>query len=295
MNKYRTKKPTQAGCKENIEIEGFEGFEEDTGDIAEEKTSKIGIINSLYNANSLKLKGGNTPKDRSPLKITSGVTIGNMKELDLDSPMSPLNTECIRLPNKTKVDLNSLKAQKLSKGNIVVTRDITSTPTKFLKGDIETSPVVVYCECGKLLEKEKLKCPECSSGVKNPVHKGFLYLKKHDLDKIKKYWYYLLNKELYCYKTPQHEVIKHKRMHSLVGCFIKEEPVDILQNKFVLYPFSIYIGKKVRTYYCNTMEAKNEWVAALKSAIGYHDLFDYYEIGVLIYKIYIYIYNIHIG
>jgi hypothetical protein len=39
--------------------------------------------------------------------------------------------------------------------------------------------------------------------------------------KLKKYWYCLLGKELYCYKKKDDE--KHKDMHSLVGVFVKSE------------------------------------------------------------------------
>jgi hypothetical protein len=46
-------------------------------------------------------------------------------------------------------------------------------------------------------------------------------IRKATETKLKKYWYCLLGKELYVYKTKKEE--KHKSMHSLVGVFIKDE------------------------------------------------------------------------
>lgn len=46
-------------------------------------------------------------------------------------------------------------------------------------------------------------------------------IRKAAENKLKRYWYCLLGKELYVYKNKKEE--KHKSMHSLVGVFIKDE------------------------------------------------------------------------
>lgn len=46
-------------------------------------------------------------------------------------------------------------------------------------------------------------------------------IRKATETKLKRYWYCLLGKELYVYKSKKEE--KHKSMHSLVGVFIKDE------------------------------------------------------------------------
>lgn len=53
-------------------------------------------------------------------------------------------------------------------------------------------------------------------------------IRKASETKLKRYWYTLLGRELYVYKTKSED--KHKSMHSLVGVFIKEEPVEQLDS-----------------------------------------------------------------
>lgn len=95
--------------------------------------------------------------------------------------------------------------------------------------------------------------------------------------KLKKYWYCLLGKELYVYKNQKEE--KHKGMHNLVGVFIQDEEEEVLDSSTKLYPFSlIFPGNTTRTYYLQKKEDKDKWVSTLKKAIGYSDMFDFYEI-----------------
>lgn len=75
-------------------------------------------------------------------------------------------------------------------------------------------------------------------------------LRKANETKLKKYWYSLLGKELYVYKSKAEK--KHKGMHNLIGVFIKDEPEEKFENQ-VLYPFKlVFPPNKARTYYLNT-------------------------------------------
>ena len=75
-------------------------------------------------------------------------------------------------------------------------------------------------------------------------------LRKANETKLKKYWYCLLGKELYVYRTKNEE--KHKGMHNLVGVFIKDEPEEKFENQ-ILYPFKlVFPPNKARTYYLLT-------------------------------------------
>ena len=95
--------------------------------------------------------------------------------------------------------------------------------------------------------------------------------------KLKRYWYTLLGKELYVYKSKKEE--KHKSMHSLVGVFIKDEAEEQLDSTTVLHPFKlIFPPNKVRTYYLLTKEDKTKWLDAIRKVVGYSNLFDFYEI-----------------
>lgn len=95
--------------------------------------------------------------------------------------------------------------------------------------------------------------------------------------KLKKYWYCLLGKELYVYKSQKEE--KHKGMHNLVGVFIKDEVEEYLDSTTILYPFTlIFPGNKPRTYYLLKKDDKEKWMAHIKKVIGYSNLFDFYEV-----------------
>jgi serine/threonine protein kinase len=66
-------------------------------------------------------------------------------------------------------------------------------------------------------------------------------------------------------------------MVNLVGVFIKEEPEETLDVKHTLYPFSLMFPNKVRTFYLLDKNLRDEWIENVKKAIGYSNLFDYYD------------------
>jgi len=102
-------------------------------------------------------------------------------------------------------------------------------------------------------------------------------IRKATETKLKRYWYCLLGKELYVYKSKKED--KHKSMHSLVGVFIKDEPEEMLDSTTILHPFQlVFPPNKGRTYYLLTKEEKEKWTDAIKKVVGYSNLFDFYEI-----------------
>ncbi len=79
-------------------------------------------------------------------------------------------------------------------------------------------------------------------------------MRKAKESKLKKYFYHLLEKELYVYK---HEGdAKPKTMVNLVGVFIKEEEKEQLDKTNVLYPFTLIFPTKTRTFYLLSEEAR---------------------------------------
>jgi len=96
--------------------------------------------------------------------------------------------------------------------------------------------------------------------------------------KLKRYYYCLLGKELYCYKKKDDE--RHKDMHSLVGIFIKSEKDEVLEGtSTILYPFKIIFPiNKVRVFYCRNLDERDKWVQHIKSAVGYSSIEDFYDI-----------------
>jgi serine/threonine protein kinase len=95
--------------------------------------------------------------------------------------------------------------------------------------------------------------------------------------KLKKYWYSLLGQELYVYKKKDDE--KHRGMHNLNGCFIRDDVEEFIDSTTVLYPFTlIFPGNVPRTYYHLNKESKENWMVVLKQAIGYSNLLDFYDV-----------------
>lgn len=113
------------------------------------------------------------------------------------------------------------------------------------------------------------------------THEG--YLVKVVEDKLKKLWFVLYDKYLYCKKYFNYIDYKHKTdtthkgMHSLTDAYIKEHgKVNILKN--TLYRFEIYFNQKVKEYYCINEEDYIMWIKMLKKVTGSFNLFEKYEI-----------------
>ena len=71
-----------------------------------------------------------------------------------------------------------------------------------------------------------------------------------------------------------------KKMHSLAGAFIKEELEDFYDKKTILYPFSLFFMHHKKTLYSYKKEERAEWIKKLKMALGYANLYDFYELKV---------------
>jgi hypothetical protein len=107
---------------------------------------------------------------------------------------------------------------------------------------------------------------------------GEMLRKTDDKKKLKKYWFALVGKELYTFKSVNEH--KHKTMHSLVGVFLKVGPAEKLDDSTMLYPITLsFPNAKVRDYYLLSEDERNSWVAAIKSVIGYSNLHDFYKFG----------------
>lgn len=94
---------------------------------------------------------------------------------------------------------------------------------------------------------------------------------------MKQYWFVLLGKELYSYKNQSD--LRHKEMKSLSGVYLKEELEEVMDSGKVLYPFMLIFPNKRRIYYLSNKEDKDKWISAIKRAIGYASLTDFYDLG----------------
>ncbi len=67
-------------------------------------------------------------------------------------------------------------------------------------------------------------------------------------------------------------------MHSLVGCFIREDPAEKIGGQ-TMYPFTLVLtAKRVHKFLATSEVECQRWVAYIKKAIGYASLIDYYEL-----------------
>ena len=164
----------------------------------------------------------------------------------------------VRLPNRVskgmKVDPTTGTAKMA--GN---ERDCMASPSAFLNGQASPRSFMLEENTDKIEFEGEL-------------------IRKASETKLKKYWYTLLGKELYVYKKKAED--KHKGMHNLIGCFIKDEPEEYFDSTTVMYPFTLIFpgSSKPRTYYCLKKDEKDKWIAAIKKVIGYSNLFDHYDV-----------------
>jgi hypothetical protein len=60
-----------------------------------------------------------------------------------------------------------------------------------------TGDSVMFCKCGKICKEAFNLCEECIATGKLHEAGGYLYLKR-DQNNLDRYWFQLINKELYC-------------------------------------------------------------------------------------------------
>lgn len=184
------------------------------------------------------------------------------KELEelqkLGKDVIAVDTSAIRLPNRLSKGLTIDPISGTAKEKCG--REVITSPTPFLNGTASPS----------------IKSFATTSQENTITFEGEM-LRKANETRLKKYWYCLLGKELYVYKSKTDE--KHKSMHSLAGIFVKDDLEEFMDRKTVVHPFSlIFPGNKIRTFYLPNKEDKKMWMDTIKKAIGYSNLFDFYTI-----------------
>ena len=87
--------------------------------------------------------------------------------------------------------------------------------------------------------------------------------RKANETKLKKYWFCLFGRELYCYRKKDDD--NQKTMQSMTGVHIKECPMELHDNRLPLYPIKlIFPPSKSKTYYLLTEQEQAGWVSAIK-------------------------------
>ncbi len=229
-----------------------------------------------------KREGGKVPKTQG----TPWIDTSHLNEL----VMSPnLNTEVIRMPNCSQGTLPQSQPQSAAGGSGTKEQRVVSPSVIFQDtARVASGAALVYCNCGRLCEKDNTKCLVCLQNQKSIELSGYLYTKAKN-GSMKRRWFVLVNKELYSElllvinKTVGYHNkgdAESRWMHSLTGVFIKEELEELFDKKTVLYPFSLHFLSAKKTLFALKKDERANWVRFLKETIGYATLSDYYEMRV---------------
>jgi len=145
-----------------------------------------------------------------------------------------------------------------------------------LKDEQKNSKTIIMCACGnECKDGENGVCQKCVSKLKAPTTQGYLY-EKTDAKTLNRYWYTLVGNQIYRYNARTD--VENNGMYSLTGSFVREELAEIMQKKLPLYPLRLFFGPTQLVLYAIKKEECEKWVNALKEAIGYSNLSDYYEL-----------------
>lgn len=107
---------------------------------------------------------------------------------------------------------------------------------------------------------------------------GPCYLKTKT-DRFKEHWAVLNDSEIFCYRSAQDT--KSRVMHCLAGTFVKEiQEEECPETQRKLYPVKIVLPpNKSRILYFDSLEKQKQWTSMLLKAMGFANLFDFYELG----------------
>ncbi len=107
------------------------------------------------------------------------------------------------------------------------------------------------------------------------LQEGFAHTFSEKKVKIKPYWLVLLGPDLYYYENESKE--KFVKMKSLYGCFVKGR-LSMMFKGQKYYCFEILFKDKTRKYLVKSKEESLEWAKKIRTALGYKNLFESYEV-----------------
>jgi Ca2+-binding EF-hand superfamily protein len=202
--------------------------------------------NKSYNSEGLSSEEINSPK-KSPIKKT-------FKPVD-----------AVRMPNrKVPTDTNSNVNEILK-----TTKNFYSSPTTIIKEppnnsmefNLEASLVNMNIEDLEIIIK----------------YEDWIYLENEG--KLRKIFVSLIGNEITFYKNETKDELNS--IHNLSGYFLKDFGKEIkIFEKIKYYGCSVIITKeKVKNFYFQKIELKENWVFHLKKAIGYENFSDIYEVN----------------
>ena len=207
---------------------------------------------------------GKKPKTRCIPQFKPNVTI-KKKEV---RPTAPSRKR--RLILKELNDFDKLSAEiKVDWGEDIMIQPVMPYEERNRSAEVKG----IDSEDSEVSEEEENKDEEDDKVKGN--YSGYMYKLISHGKKIKKFWFSLVYKDLYYYKSNQDTL--HKGMYNLSGVFLKEEKEVDIDDKH-MYSFSIITQEKTRRYFVKNKNEFDNWIINLKKAIGFSTLNDLYEI-----------------
>ena len=260
--------------------------------------SKFTSVSGLARSSSIKNfkeDGGKSPasKTEEPKTTAPGKTkkeVPKSKFSSKDSKESSFKTEPATgkdSPNlsrgaNTSISLAAVNSSGIlpairlpnAKENLV---DVTKSPSHYL-GTKRAEEPVLFCQCGRQITNfDVLQCDVCMNNESDLKLEGCLCTRSKKTGKLKKAWYVVEKKEMYCYAMQTDKA--YKKMRSLMSCFIKEELPEKTEEKIMIFPFTIvYTNALSKKYYAESKIEYVKWCDTIKQMIGYSNLTDYYDI-----------------
>ena len=220
-------------------------------------------------------KGNNENINEAYNKNISMVRLNNERTLDEKNKLKKLKTKDYNNKDNLKEFIDNSKQRY-------------SSPTKYLQEKASLNSLALM---NKDIDYEKNLNPineenEFQNDIveeKNIMYENWVY-KLTENKKLKKFYLALINKDIYYYKDEEKK--NFLGMHNLSGCFIQEEPEQMLMEGKNFYIFEIFFNNKSKTrkYYTPNIEIMKHFVQKIKEAIGYMKFTDYYELKEVIGK-----------
>ena len=239
---------------------------------------------------------GGQPADQNPKEDNK--TIGKNESLNADlakKEEEAYNSDSSYPKNHT--------IQRQHSSSTIIKKEVVSKKSHFFQEAVQQSPWVIeevkdhvesiiFCKCGKLCKEAFNLCEECIASGKVHEAGGYLYLKR-DQNNLDRFWFQLINKELYCincdnaiikigYKNKEDK--EHISMNNINGYVVEEEEEIKIDTKYTIYPFSLCAHWDKRTFYSLKTEERKVWVESIRSVLCYSDIYKAYDLGVKFYQ-----------
>ena len=258
-------------------------------------SSKNTSINDLKRSNLTNKSSGVSTQSESDSQNQEGVDIKHLK-----NNLKPNNKDIsfVRFNNEVTIEKNIKENPHDIKEIVDNTKQSYASPTKYLQeksalnnlvlmnnnGNFENNLVPINEEINDDEDKNEENINDIEE-EKNIRYENWVY-KLTENNHLKKFYLVLLNKDIYYYKDKEK---KHfLGMHNLSGCFLEEGEENktiLIDNKnFYIFEINFHNKSKIRKYYTPDLNICNNFIKAIKEAIGYIKFSDHYELKEVIGK-----------